>query len=159
MDIDEFMVYIYRKIIGNKPYYYLRASEKKGNKMLTKDIAYLGSSIDEVKNSLNNLPKYKEKIKNAYKTIHHFLESNHYLEKAMAMKLKEDSFIGNKIHEIEACKLHYQSEFKKRDEMTKTEIFKNFIIEFAFNTASIEGNTITLQQAPKLPEDGLTPKT
>ena len=64
------MVYIYKKIIGNKPYYYLRASEKKGNKVITKDIAYLGSSIAEVKKALNNLPHYKEKIRKTYKTIH-----------------------------------------------------------------------------------------
>ena len=62
------MVYIYKKVIGNKEYYYLRVSEKKGNKLVTKDLAYLGSSIEEVKKALDNLPQYKEKIRKTYKT-------------------------------------------------------------------------------------------
>ena len=66
------MVYIYKKPIGNKSYYYLRASEKKGKKLITKDIAYLGSSIDEVKLNLDKLSKYKEQYiswKEARETI------------------------------------------------------------------------------------------
>lgn len=152
------MVYIYKKIIGKVPYYYLRASERKGSKVMAKDIAYLGNSIKEVKDSLDKLPQYKEKIRKAYKTIHNFIESNHYLEKIAALKLKKDQFIGDKLVGVEACKLHYQSVFKKNDETTKREILKNFVVEFAFNTASIEGNTITLQQARNLLEEGLTPK-
>ncbi len=152
------MVYIYKKTIGKMPYYYLRASERKGKKVITKDIAYLGNSIEEVRKSLDSLPKFKEKIRKAYKTIHTFIESNHYLEKIASMKLKKEPFIEDKLAEVEACRLHYNSAFKKNDEKTKTEILKNFVIEFAFNTASIEGNTITLQQARNLLEEGLTPK-
>lgn len=152
------MVYIYKKIIGQKPYYYLRASERKGNKIITKDIAYLGNSIEDVKKSLEKLTKYKEKIRKGYKTIHNFIESNFYLEKIKALKLKKDLYLDTKLLEIEACKLHYNNTFKKNDEITKNEIFKNFVIEFAFNTTSIEGNTITLQEAKNLLEEGLTPK-
>ena len=75
------MVYIYKKPIGNKNYYYLRASEKKGKRLVTKDIAYLGSSIDEVKKNLNKLSKHKEAIRKSYKKLNNFLESNHFLEK------------------------------------------------------------------------------
>jgi len=152
------MVYIYRKIVGGKPYYYLRVSERKGKKVMARDIAYLGSSIDEVKQSLDNLPQYKESIRKAHKTIHSFLESNHFLEKVLALKLKEDKFLGEKLEEIEACRLHYNNVFKKRDELTKKEIWNNFIVEFAFNTTSIEGNTITLKEAKSLLEEGMTPK-
>jgi len=152
------MVYIYKKIIGEKPYYYLRASEKKGSRLVTKDIAYLGNSIEEARKALDKLPQYKEKIRKAYKTLNKFLESNHYLEKAETLKLKKDEFLEKKQVEIEACKLHYNSVFKKLDELTKKEILKNFIIEFAFNTTSIEGNTITLQEARNLLEEGMTPK-
>jgi len=152
------MVYIYKKIIGKNPYYYLRASEKKGNRLITKDIAYLGNSIEEAKKALDNLPKYKEKIRKAYKTLNKFFESNHYLEKAGSLKLKKDEFLAGKQVEIGACKLHYNSVFQKSDELTKKEILKNFVIEFAFNTTSIEGNTITLQEARNLLEEGMTPK-
>ncbi|HLC57084.1 MAG TPA: Fic family protein [Candidatus Nanoarchaeia archaeon] len=152
------MVYIYKKIIGAAPYYYLRASERKGRRVVAKDIAYLGGSIEEVRKSLDNLPKYKEKIRKAYRRMHSFIESNHYLEKAMAMKLKKDPFLVDKLQQIEACKLHYNSVFRKLDEATKKEVFKDFIIEFIFNTAAIEGNTITLQQVRNFLEEGLTPK-
>jgi len=152
------MVYIYKKIVGNIPYYYLRVSERKGTKVIAKDIAYLGGSISDVKKSLDNLTQYKDKIRKAYKKIHMFIESNHYLEKVSLMKPKKDPFIGDKFLDIEACKLHFNSVFKKNDATTKKEILKNFIIEFAFNTASIEGNTITLEQARNLLEEGLTPK-
>lgn len=152
------VVYIYKKHIGTKDYYYLRASERKGNKIIVKDIVYLGSSIEAVKKTLENLPKYSKKIRKAYKTINNFLESNRYLEKVKALKLKRDPYLNNKLLEIEACKLHYNTNFKNYQELTKQEISKNFIIEFAFNTTSIEGNTIKLNEARNLLQEGITPK-
>jgi Fic family protein len=151
------MVYIYKKIVGKKLYYYLRASERKGKKVIAKDIAYLGNSIKEVRRSLEGL-KYKEKIRKTYKTIHNFIESNHWLEKTQELKLKKDVFLGDKLDEVWACKLHYTHIFKKLDETTKKEILKNFVIEFAFNTTSIEGNTINLEQVRHLLEEGFTPE-
>ncbi len=152
------MVYIYKKPVGNKIYYYLRASERKNGKVIAKDIAYLGSSLEEIKQSLEKLPQHSEKIRKAYKTIHNFLESNRYLQKAKESKLKKDEWLGDKTPEIEACKIHYNNEFRKNPAPTKQEIYKNFIIEFAYNTASIEGNTIKLDEARKLLDEGLTPK-
>ncbi len=152
------MVYIYRKIIGNKPYYYLRASERKGDKIIVKDVSYLGNSIEEVKISLAKLKKYKEDIRKAYKTIHNFVDSNYYLEKVKSLKLRKDEFLADKLYGVEACKLHYNAVFKKQNALTKKEILKHFIIEFAYNTASIEGNTITLKEAKNLLMEGLTPK-
>ena len=86
------MVYIYKKPIAGRSYYYLRASEKKGKKLVTKDIAYLGNSIDEVKLNLDKLSRYKEQIRKSYRTINSFLESNHFLEKAQKLKLKKGYF-------------------------------------------------------------------
>ena len=152
------MVYIYKKTIGKKEYYYLRVSEKQSNKLVTKDLAYLGSNIDDVKKSLEKLPKYKTKIRKAYKTIHNFLESNRFINEVKNLKLKQDLFLGEKLLEIEACKLHYSKEFQKQDSLTKQEVLKNFLIEFAYNTTSIEGNTIKIEEARKLLEEGKTPK-
>ena len=152
------MVYIYKKPIGSKAYYYLRASEKKGRKIVTKDIAYLGNSIGDVKSNIDKLAKYKDKIRKSYRVINLFLESNHFLEKTQKLKIKQDYFLKNKTNEIEACKMHYIEVFDKLNELTKKEIFKNYIIEFAYNTASIEGNTISLEEARKLLNEGITPK-
>jgi len=152
------MVYLYKKTAGLKNYYYLRASERKGKRILAKDIAYLGNTIEEARKSLNNLPQYTEEIRKAYKTLHRFLESNHFLEQVKESKLKRDIFLKEKQEEIEACKLHFNSTFQHNPEPTKKEIWKNFLIEFAFNTASIEGNTIRLDQARDLLQEGLTPE-
>jgi hypothetical protein len=152
------MVYIYKKPIGSRNYYYLRASEKKGKKLVTKDIAYLGSSIEEVKLNLDKLSKHKEQIRKSYKIINSFLESNHFLEKANKLKLKKDPFIKNRTNEVEACRLHYYQIFDRLDKQTKKETFKTYIIEFAYNTASIEGNTINLEEARNLLNEGITPK-
>lgn len=153
------MVYIYKKTIGEGSYYYLRTSQRKGDKLIVKDIAYLGNSLDTAKKALERLPKYSEQIRKAYKTINNFLESNKYLEKTQRLKLKRDKFIEyEKVLEIEACKLHFNTDFKKNNEVTKEEILKNFIIEFAYNTTSIEGNTIKLNEARNLLQEGLTPK-
>jgi hypothetical protein len=46
------MVYLYQKIIGEKAYYYLRISKQKGKKLITKDIAYLGSDIENFKKDI-----------------------------------------------------------------------------------------------------------
>ncbi len=153
------MVYLYKKVIGGKEYYYLRASKRKDDKVMVKDLAYLGGSIEDIKKSLENLPKYSTEIRKAYKTINNFLESNRYLEKIQKLKLKKADFLEyEKLLEIEACKLHFNTDFKKQNELTKKEIFKNFIIEFAYNTTSIEGNTIKLNEVRNLLQDGLTPK-
>lgn len=152
------MVYIYKKSVGGKPYYYLRISARKGTKVGVKDIAYLGNSISEVKESLGKLSKYKGQIEKAHRGISLFLESNHFLEEAKKLKFKADDFLGNSLAEVEACKLHYTKVFEKQDSLTKKELFRNFTIEFAFHTTSIEGNTISLKQARELLEDGLTPQ-
>ena len=75
------MVYIYKKVTGSNSYFYLRASiRNKQGKIVVKDIAYLGNSLDEVKNALSKLPRYEKEIRKAYKTISNFVESNHYIE-------------------------------------------------------------------------------
>ena len=152
------MVYIYKKNVGGKNYYYLRASVRKGSKVISKDIAYLGDSIKKTKKALAKLTKYKSEIKKSYRKINLFLESNYYLELAKEKKLKVDSLLEKTIYEISACKIHYDKDFKKQDGLTQKQILENFIIDFTYNTTSIEGNTIGLKDVQNLFEEGLTPK-
>jgi len=152
------MVYIYKKKTGNKDYYYLRASKRQGKRILVKDIAYLGSNAEEARKNLDNLEKYREEIRKAYRNLNLFLDTNYFIEKASKIKLKKDMFLKDKQMEVEACRIHFQEKFQKLDKKSKGEIMKNFIIEFAFNTTSIEGNTINLQEAKNLLQEHLTPK-
>ncbi len=152
------MVYIYKKIIAGKPYYYLRISKRKGDKVISKDIAYLGSEIETVKKQIMKLPKYKDEIRRSYKKINLFFETEYYLTKVKNMKLKENLFLGKKLIEIEACKLHYNDHFEKLDQKTKKEFIKGFATHFTYNTTSLEGNTITLKETQNLLTEGKTPK-
>ena len=151
------MAYIYKKIIGDKEYYYLRVSKRQGKRIIAKDIAYLGSTLAEVRKALSQLPE--KQIRAAYKTIKHFLETNTWLEEAKKNKPKQTPYLEKVLLEqIEACRLHWQKVFLKKDFRTQSECFKRFIVEFAFNTTSIEGNTIKLHEAERLLNEQLTPK-
>ncbi|MBS3087337.1 Fic family protein [Candidatus Pacearchaeota archaeon] len=151
------MVYIYKKKVDKKDYYYLRASKRLKGKQVTKDIAYLGPNIEEARKNFIRLAKDKQEIKKSYRAINLFLETEYYLNKAKSSKLKKDEFLEGNLEEIEACKLHYNKVFNKLDELSKKEILENFAIEFSYNTTSIEGNTITLDEAKKFFETGKTP--
>jgi Fic family protein len=152
------MAYIYKKIIGKRPYYYLRVSKREGEKVITKDIAYLSNDISKIQKQLDKLPlKYKKEIRKSHKNIKKFIDSHYYLDKVK--KLKSDPYFNIEVlKKIEAIRLHYFKEFSKLDNKTKEEVFRHFLIDFAYNTTSIEGNTITLEEAEKLLKENLTPK-
>ncbi len=152
------MVYIYKKIIGGKPYYYLRLSKRIKNRIIVKDIAYLGNDISNIFTRLDKLPKYRPEIRKAYKHIKRFVESAYYLNKAKELKLKENEYLPRELlEEIEAAKIHFENYFLRLDPKTIENAYKNFVVEFAYNTTSIEGNTITLEETNKLLRDDLTP--
>jgi Fic family protein len=152
------MVYIYKKKVGNKEYYYLRISKSTGKKKITKDLAYLGSDPEKLRKRLDSLNKYKDEIRRAYRKINIFLESEYYLKKIKSLKLKQDSFLKENLLHLEACKFHFQHKFKKLKSLTQKETIENLSIEFSQNTTSLEGNTITLNEARKLFLEGKTPK-
>lgn len=148
------MAYIYRKIINGNPYYYLRISKRVKGKIIVKDVAYLGNNISKI-----NQSKYKNEIRNSYRNIKKYIQEEHYIKKIKSKKIKiSDYFDLRDLEEIEAIKLHYNNKFLKFDEKTKTEVYKHFLIDFAFNTTSIEGNTISLNEANKLLKENITPK-
>jgi len=152
------MVYIHVKKIGDKSYYTLRISVRKGNKVITKDLCNLGSDVSKI--SLDSLEKkYKEEIRKSYKTIKRFLDSNHYIEKIKKIKIKEDQYLSKEqMINIKSINLHYASKFLRLDELTKKDIYERFLVNFAVNSTSIEGNTITLKEAQKLFEEDILPK-
>lgn len=154
------MAYIYRKTKNGKDYYYLRISKRLKGRVFTKDIAYLGNNIPKVISKLDNLPdKYATEIRKSYEKIKYFIDSNTYLEKVKKLNIKDDDYLKREILEnIEAIKLHFKTNFLKLNEKTIMNTYKNFLVEFAYNTTSIEGNTITLQEANKLLRENLTPK-
>ena len=82
------MAYLYKKKIGNKEYYYLRASVRKNNKTITKDIAYLGNSKEDIKKKLKLLSsKYSKEIKKLYENK---MNEFNFLEEGDSWMLGED---------------------------------------------------------------------
>jgi len=152
------MVYIYKKKTGNKNYYYLRASKRLNGKQVTKDIAYLGSTIEEARKNLPAIAKDKQEMKKSYRKISLLLETEYYNNRIKKLKLKRDGFLNDNIEDIEAARLHYNTVFQRLDQKSQEEILEDFAIEFAYNTASLEGNTITLEEAKNFFETGRTPK-
>ena len=120
------MVYIYKKKIGKKNYYYLRASKRYKGKQITKDIAYLGGTIEEARKNFPRIAKDKQEIRKSYRKINLILERDYYKNKVKNLKLKKDDFLKEELIKIESCKLHFSNEFKKQDDLTKKEIWKNF---------------------------------
>ncbi|MBI4980766.1 Fic family protein [Candidatus Woesearchaeota archaeon] len=153
------MAYIHVKRVGDQKYYTLRISHRdKNGRVVTKDLENLGSDLGKV--NLDHLEKkYKKEIRESYKVIKKAVESNHYLEKARAEKLRKCEFFNkDQLEEIESIKIHFNDNFLKRDKLTQKEVYSMFLIKFAVSSTAIEGNTINLAQASKLLNDNILPK-
>ncbi|MBI5003262.1 Fic family protein [Candidatus Woesearchaeota archaeon] len=153
------MVYIHVKKVGNKQYYTLRVSYRNNNgNVLTKDLENLGTDISKI--SIEMLEKkYKKEVRESYRGLQRFLESEYYINKARKTKFKQNNFFTKEQREeIEATNFHFHRKFSSLDKLTKKEIFEMFLIKFAVSSTSIEGNTITLSEARRLFQENILPK-
>jgi Fic family protein len=153
-------MYIYKKRINNKTYYYLRLSKRDGNRIIVEDIANLGTDPDKILNKINSLDKkYSSQIRKSIRNINRTIDYEHFKKKVENLKLKYDEFLDyDDLVKIETSKLHFNNKILKLDNKTKEEYIENFSSEYAWNTASIEGNTIPLKDAQKYFVENLTPK-
>ncbi|MFH0905957.1 MAG: Fic family protein [archaeon] len=145
------MVYIYEKKINGESYYYLRLDKRINGKKIVKDIAYLGNNLNKINiEDILNSKNYGKEIKKSYRAINRFLTSKHYLEKIKKMKLKEDKYLTKEqLQNLEIIKLHFKDRFLKLDSKTKKQVYDDFLVSFTYNTTSIEGNTISLNNVRK----------
>jgi Fic family protein len=151
------MVYIHKKKIGDVTYYTLRISVRKGDKVIARDLCTLGTDLSKI--DIDELSKkYAKEIRKSYKTINLFLSSEKYLEEARKIKHKKFDVISKEqLIEVEATKLHFDK-FLKLEKQTQLDIYENFLIRFAVNSTSIEGNTITMSEAIRLFKEEIVPK-
>jgi Fic family protein len=152
------MAYIYRKVVNEKPYYYLRVSKRVNGKVVVKDVAYLGNDSSKIGERVAELPSlHKSQIRDAYRNIRKFVEQEHYHKQVG--KVKGDPYFDRpRLIAVEAVKLHFNRCFLKKERRIRDETYAHFLVDFAFNTASLEGNTITLAEANRLLTQSLTPK-
>lgn len=138
-------MFIEKKIINGKPYYYLKHSFRSGNKIKTKTLAYIGDKKDI--NKIEELKKQfrKNKLEKIKKELFEETDWNVLLSKKDKEKI-------NEIKKIFSLKL------KKLDEKTKKDMFDDFLTYFVYNTNAIEGNTLTLKETDLLLNKGITPQ-
>jgi Fic family protein len=146
------MTYIYSKVINGKSYYYLRLDKREKDKKIIKDIAYLGNDLSKINiDKLLDNSKYKKEIRKSYKVINKYINSNYYLNKAKAEKIPKDKYLAKESQILlESIRLHFKDRFLKLDKNTQKEIYDNFVVSFTYNTTSIEGNTIPLNDVRKI---------
>src|SRR3989338_2339753 len=138
-------MFIEKKIINGKKYYYFKQSFRLGNKVKTKTIAYIGNKKDKEK--IENIKKEfnKEKLENIKKELFEVKDWNILLSK----KDKE---------KIEEIKKQFSLKLENLDEKTKKDMFDDFLTYFVYNTNAIEGNTLTLKETDLLLNKGITPQ-
>ncbi|PIN81556.1 hypothetical protein COV11_01745 [Candidatus Woesearchaeota archaeon CG10_big_fil_rev_8_21_14_0_10_30_7] len=126
-------MYIEKKKIGSKSYFYLKESERKNGKVKTKTIAYLGKS-----------PMNKKELKKKIETIKE--------------KTNEKFLTKKQLEELEKIKKNFASKIKKLDVKLVEDMFKDFKTHYIYNTTAIEGNTLTLGETNLLLNENKTPE-
>jgi len=151
------MAYIYKRKTSSGEYYYLRTSVRKGNRVISKNVAYLGNSLEKAKIKLSELKGHDKEIRKNKRKIDRFFESEYYINKARSKKYKKNELLGELQNEIEACKIHFDSKFIKEHKLTRDDIWLDFLVLYSQNSVAIEGNTITVPQARDLIINRVTP--
>lgn len=138
-------MFVEKKLINGKPYYYLKHSFRSGEKIKTKTLAYIGDKKDKEKIRKFKKSFNKEKLRKIKEELFNEIDWNILLS-------NEDK---EKIKDIEQ---KFSLKLKKLDETTKKEMFDDFLTYFIYNTNAIEGNTLTLKETDLLLNKGITPQ-
>lgn len=127
------MVFVRKKRIGSRFYYYLVRSVRTGRNKWKKYEKYIGTKEPthrQIKEFEEQLPKTIEKTELS----------------------RED------IKKIESIKKHFNTEYKKFSESYKEKHMRSFLVKFTYNTNAIEGNTLNLKETGIILREGLSPK-
>ena len=127
------MVFVRKKIINGKIYYYLVKSVRLGKNKWKKYEKYIGTkepTYRQIKEFEETLPKTIEKI----------------------------GFSKQDVKKIEKIREHFNTEYKKFSKTYREKHMKSFLVKFTYNTNAIEGNTLNLKETGLILRDGITPK-
>lgn len=138
------MVYLEKKTIGGKKYYYLAENIRSGKKW-KKVRVYLGKGPLS-KKELEDLKK--EKSKEIEKRVQEYLRTKDPLLKILSEK---------EIGEIGRIKKSYDSKLLRMDKVSRKKYFDWFLTHFTYNTNAIEGSTIKLEDAEMVLLEGIVP--
>lgn len=139
-------MYIEKKKIKGKEYYYARVSVRSGNTVKSKTVAYLGSgtmSKKELKKAIASIPM--EKISAAGK------------EQNRDISLQEEYLTTKEIEQLSEIKKLFAEKISSLDKALFHDMFRDFKTQYIYNTNAIEGNTITLKETNLLLNENKTP--
>lgn len=140
-------MYVEKKKIGKNVYNYLKVSVRNGNKVITKTAAYLGKdpmSKEEIKAKILHIPKFK--IENIKKEA-----------KIMAVDLNKEFLSQKQIEKLHEMSKDFSKKLKNPDKKLVDDMFRDFKTSYIYNTNSIEGNTLTLEETDLLLNKNITP--
>ena len=124
------MVFIRKKKINNKEYYYLVHSTRIGTNKWKKIERYIGINHPS--------PKEIKKIQFEFDTITLFFDKHK--------------------RELEQIQKSYQKRMKKASVDARSALEEELIIQFTYDTSRIEGSTLSYKDTKNLLREGITPK-
>lgn len=137
-------MYIEKKLINKKQYYYLKHSFRNKNKVKTKTLAYIGNK------------RNKEKIKKLEKLFNK--DKLKEIKMDLFNEIDWDKEILPDKEKITQIKKQFSTKLEKLDNKTKKEMFDDFLTYFIYNSNAIEGNTLTLKETDLLLNKEITPQ-
>ncbi len=126
-------MYVEKKNIGPKSYFYLKESKRENGKIKTRTVSYLGKA-SMTRKELN------EKVKEIKETINQTFLTKEQLENLE--RIRED----------------FAKKIKHLDKKLVEDMFRDFKTQYIYNTTAIEGNTITLEETNLLLNENKTPE-
>ncbi len=132
-------MHIEKKHIGNNTYNYLKASIRLKDKVKSITIAYLGKgnmSEKELNEKIGKISQSKiDEIVNRFKNERDF---------------NSEFLMKNQIEKLSQIKLDFKEKIEKLDSKLIDDMFRDFKTHYIYNTNSIEGNSLTLQETDLL---------
>lgn len=139
-------MYIEKKRIKGKEYYYARISVRSGSTVKSKTVAYLGSgtmSKKELKKAIEHVPM--EKIQEASK------------EQSRDAAFHQEYLTIQHIDKLSEIKNKFAEKISSLDKAIIQDMFRDFKTHYIYNTNAIEGNTITFKETNLLLNENKTP--
>ncbi|MEK6867860.1 MAG: Fic family protein [Nanoarchaeota archaeon] len=139
-------MYIEKKKIKGKEYYYARVSVRSGNTVKSKTLAYLGLGTmtkKELKKAVARIPK--EKISAVGE------------ERNRGAPLQQKYLTARQIDQISEINNRFGKKIMYLDKTLLHDMFKDFKTHYIYNTNAIEGNTINFKETNLLLNANKTP--
>ncbi len=139
-------MYIEKKKIKGKEYYYASISVRSGNTVKSKTVAYLGSTAmkkQDIQKAMQKISKEKiQKAKNELKET---------------MNQKEEFLNSSQLQKLEQIKSIFTKKMLSLDKALLQDMFRDFKTHYIYNTNAIEGNTISFKETDLLLNANKTP--